>query len=41
MVELDPVILNIARDYFGFDEDKYLKVVCWEPIGDISGWPEF
>ncbi|XP_021593869.1 eEF1A lysine and N-terminal methyltransferase isoform X2 [Manihot esculenta] len=26
VVELDPVILNIARDYFGFDEDKYLKV---------------
>lgn len=26
MVELDPVILNLARDYFGFTEDKGLKV---------------
>ncbi|XP_075654146.1 uncharacterized protein LOC142624463 [Castanea sativa] len=25
-VELDPVILNLARDYFGFTEDKGLKV---------------
>ena len=27
MVELDPVILNLARDYFDFTEDKGLKVV--------------
>ncbi|KAF2288904.1 hypothetical protein GH714_022663 [Hevea brasiliensis] len=26
VVELDPVILNLARDYFGFAEDKFLKV---------------
>ncbi|XP_043722244.1 eEF1A lysine and N-terminal methyltransferase isoform X2 [Telopea speciosissima] len=26
VVELDPMILNVARDYFGFIEDKHLKV---------------
>ncbi|KAL6342807.1 hypothetical protein AAG906_016642 [Vitis piasezkii] len=26
VVELDPVILNLARNYFGFCEDKHLKV---------------
>ncbi|XVE74431.1 hypothetical protein DITRI_Ditri12bG0016900 [Diplodiscus trichospermus] len=25
-VELDPTMLNLARDYFGFTEDKHLKV---------------
>lgn len=27
-VELDPVILNLARNYFGFVEDDRLKVAC-------------
>ncbi|XP_024026102.1 methyltransferase-like protein 13 [Morus notabilis] len=26
VVELDPVILNLARDYFGFTEDEHLQV---------------
>ncbi|XP_042515863.1 eEF1A lysine and N-terminal methyltransferase isoform X2 [Macadamia integrifolia] len=26
VVELDPLILNVARDYFGFTEDNHLKV---------------
>lgn len=26
-VELDPVIVDIAKEYFGFVEDKHLKVV--------------
>ncbi|KAK9289137.1 hypothetical protein L1049_017610 [Liquidambar formosana] len=26
VVELDPMILNLARDYFGFSEDRHLKV---------------
>ncbi|PPS00445.1 hypothetical protein GOBAR_AA20213 [Gossypium barbadense] len=25
-VELDPVMLNLARDYFGFTEDKRMKL---------------
>lgn len=25
-VELDPVMLNLAKDYFGFTEDKRMKV---------------
>ncbi|CAA3007391.1 methyltransferase 13 [Olea europaea subsp. europaea] len=26
VVELDPVVLDVARDYFSFEEDKHLKV---------------
>jgi hypothetical protein len=28
VVELDPVILGLAKNFFGFTEDKRLKVVC-------------
>lgn len=28
VVELDPTVLNLARDYFGFSEDERLQVVC-------------
>jgi len=28
-VELDPMIVDIARDYFSFVEDKHVKVVIY------------
>ncbi|KAK4779290.1 hypothetical protein SAY86_006818 [Trapa natans] len=36
-VELDPVIVNLARDYFGFCEDGCLKVHVTDGIGFIKG----
>lgn len=36
-VELDPVIVNLARDYFGFCEDGRLNVHITDGIGFIEG----
>ncbi|CBI17265.3 unnamed protein product, partial [Vitis vinifera] len=37
VVELDPVILNLARNYFGFCEDKHLKVHIADGIQFVRG----
>lgn len=36
VVELDPVVLNLARNFFGFTEDKCLKVVHYILISYFS-----
>ncbi|PKA59642.1 hypothetical protein AXF42_Ash020243 [Apostasia shenzhenica] len=36
VVELDPVVLDIARDYFGFNEDSHLKVHIGDGIKFIQ-----
>ncbi|KAJ8755387.1 hypothetical protein K2173_019185 [Erythroxylum novogranatense] len=41
VVELDPVILGIARDYFGFIEDKNLKVHIADGIEFIRDLKKF
>ncbi|KAG9160071.1 hypothetical protein Leryth_005802 [Lithospermum erythrorhizon] len=36
VLELDPVVLDLARDHFGFIEDKYLKVHITDGIKHIE-----
>ncbi|KAL9156068.1 hypothetical protein ABFS82_09G048400 [Erythranthe guttata] len=36
VVEIDPVVLNIARDYFGFREDEHLKVHIADAMKFVS-----
>ncbi|KAL7098956.1 hypothetical protein ACP275_09G051700 [Erythranthe tilingii] len=36
VVEIDPVVLNVARDYFGFREDEHLKVHIADAMKFVS-----
>ncbi|XP_052189283.1 uncharacterized protein LOC127799356 isoform X2 [Diospyros lotus] len=37
VVELDPVVLDLARDYFGFREDSHLKVHITDGVQFVRG----
>ncbi|KAL8042373.1 hypothetical protein ABFX02_09G046200 [Erythranthe guttata] len=41
VVEIDPVVLNIARDYFGFREDEHLKVHIADAMKFVSNKATF
>ncbi|CAI9776987.1 unnamed protein product [Fraxinus pennsylvanica] len=41
MVELDPVVLDVARDYFSFEEDKHLKVHITDGIKFVREMANF
>ncbi|CAI9776988.1 unnamed protein product [Fraxinus pennsylvanica] len=41
VVELDPVVLDVARDYFGFEEDKHLKVHITDGIKFVREMANF
>lgn len=41
VVELDPVVLDVARDYFSFEEDKHLKVHITDGIKFVREMANF